>query len=135
MTTPLSNIRALTFDCYGTLIDWEQGILSILRPWADRNRVAADDDALLAAYARAESACEPETPGALYPEILRRVQGRLAEVFGVAPSDEDAARLAQSVGDWPVFPDTPGALAEFKMRYKLVIVSNVDRASLARTNV
>ncbi|HUU44984.1 MAG TPA: haloacid dehalogenase type II [Acidobacteriota bacterium] len=131
----LSAIKALTFDCYGTLIDWERGIGDVLHPWAARHCITVSDEDLLAAFAEAEPACEAESPSAPYPDILRAVHRRLAHRFDVSPSRGDADALAQSVGDWPVFPDTPAALHELKKRYKLIVVSNVDRASFARTNL
>lgn len=131
--TELSSIRALTFDCYGTLVDWEQGILSVLRPWARGAGVQADDDALLQAFARAEPACEHEMPGALYPEILRAVFPRIAAAFDRPSHHGIAADLAASVGTWPAFADTTDALRRLGSRHRLVVVSNVDNASFAAT--
>ncbi len=131
--TSLTDFSALTFDCYGTLIEWESGLLAALRPWAKRAGVSASDDQLLEAFAAAESAAERETPSALYSDILRDAHSRLCRGFGVAPAPDDADALARSVGDWPAFPDTADALRRLKRRYRLVIVSNVDRASFART--
>ncbi len=129
----LSGFKALTFDCYGTLIDWETGILSALRPWAARHDITSTDDALLEVYAQAESACEQTTPKAVYREILRATHGRIAARWG-KPNDPQAAdALAESVGDWPPFADTAAALERLKQWHRLVIVSNVDRASFART--
>jgi len=133
-TQPLSTFTALTFDCYGTLIDWESGLLAVLRPWADRHDLAAPDDDLLGAFARAESAEELARPGALYTDILRAVHRRIAADFSINPTAEDADALARSVGEWPVFPDTADALRRLRSRgLRLVVVSNVDNASFART--
>lgn len=129
----LSDFKALTFDCYGTLIDWETGLLAVLGPWRDRHGLAASDEELLAAYGREESRAEHETPGALYPDILRQVHRRLAAGFSVAASEEEPDRLATSVGDWPAFADSPEALRALQKTYQLVIFSNVDRASFARS--
>ena len=126
--------RALTFDCYGTLIDWETGILAALRPWPTRHRLALDDDALLAAFGEAESRIQKEAPRTLYPDVLRASQRALAKRFGVAQEAADADSVARSVRDWPAFADSPAALAYLKRHYKLVIVSNVDRASFAHSN-
>jgi 2-haloalkanoic acid dehalogenase type II len=131
----LTGFKALTFDCYGTLIDWERGILDVLRPWVKRRHVEATDDRLLELYAAAEATSEAETPSALYPDILRAVHRRLADELGITASDEDAAILAESAGKWPPFPDTVAALQQLKQSHKLVIVSNIDRASFATTNV
>ncbi len=131
MTRPLDAFDLLTFDCFGTLIDWERGILDVLRPWAARNGVKADDDALLAAFARAEPAEQAENPSVSYPDILRGVMRRLARDLAAFADAADAEALARSVADWPAFPDTPNALERLKRRARLVIVSNVDAASFS----
>lgn len=129
-----STIQALTFDCYGTLIDWETGLLSVLRPWADREELAdISDNGLLAAFSLTEPLVQTEWPAAQYPTILQEVMRRLANQFEAAASETDCIALAESVGNWPAFADTPGSLARLKSRFRLVIVSNVDRASFARS--
>jgi 2-haloacid dehalogenase len=139
----LTDFSALTFDCYGTLIDWETGILAALRPWTAAHRVEAGDEELLAAFGRAESRREAADPTSPYPRILAGVLEDLAEEFGVTASPEEfgvtaspeeAAAFGGSVKDWPAFPDSPEALAYLKRHYKLVIVSNVDRASFRHSN-
>jgi 2-haloalkanoic acid dehalogenase type II len=130
----LSEFKALTFDCYGTLIDWERGLLDVLRPWAERHRVDVNDERLLEEFAHAEAACERATPTALYPDILRAVHRRIAKRLGVPASDSDADWLAESVGNWPPFDDTVAALQQLKKTHKLAIISNVDRQSFAETN-
>jgi len=130
----LRDFSALTFDCYGTLIDWETGILTALRPWAAAHGVEVDDGALLAAFGRAESRREAADPTAPYPRILAGVLEDLAEEVGATATPEEAAAFGDSVKDWPVFPDSPEALAYLKRHYKLVIVSNVDRASFRHSN-
>ena len=129
----LRDFRVLTFDCYGTLIDWETGILAVLRPWAARAGIAEDEAALLAAFAEAESAAQAGRPSALYPDILRDTHARIAAKFGAEPDPAAAAALGDSVGDWPAFPDSPAALAQLKQWHKLVIVSNVNRDSFAKS--
>ena len=69
----LTDFKALTFDCYGTLIDWELGLLDVLQGWVRRKRIQVTGDRLLALFAKAETACEQEMPTALYPDILRAV--------------------------------------------------------------
>jgi 2-haloacid dehalogenase len=130
----LDSFSALTFDCYGTLIDWEAGILAALRPWAAARRVRAGDEELLAGFAQAESrreAAEPTTP---YPRILAGVLEDLAEAFGTDVHPQEAEAFGASVKDWPAFPDSAEALAYLQGHYKLVIVSNVDRASFRHSN-
>jgi len=129
----LHDFTTLTFDCYGTLIDWEAGILAAARPWLDAKGVTADDEAVLAAFAKSEAAQEAANPAMLYPDILAAVHTDMARAFGVAADAEAARRFGQSVGDWPAFPDSPAALAYLKRHFRLVILSNVDRASIARS--
>lgn len=127
------SIDWITFDCYGTLIDWEAGILAVLRPWAGREGVRASNDELLVAYGDAESAQEHETPQAAYREILRGTMARIAGRLGKAATAADQDALAYSVGNWPAFPDTAESLRALQRWHKLTVVSNVDRASFART--
>jgi len=124
---------ALTFDCYGTLIDWETGLSAVLGRWAARNGVDASGEELLAAFAEAESRAEVDHPSMLYPDILRLSLTSIARTFGSVCDDHSADELAHSVGGWPTFPDTADSLRLLKRRYKLAIVSNVDRASFALT--
>lgn len=132
---PLRNYKALTFDCYGTLIDWEQGILSVLRPWAVRHALDTTDVQLLDVFSQAEHRCQEATPSALYPDILRAVHVRLATHFGLSSLEDDADALAASIKDWPAFEDSPAALATLKRHYKLLILSNIDKSSFAHSNV
>jgi 2-haloalkanoic acid dehalogenase type II len=127
------DFRVLTFDCYGTLIDWETGILEVLRPWAARAEISATDAEILGAFGEAESAAEHDLPTAIYPEILRATHRRMAKNFGVAGDGSAADLLGRSVGDWPAFADTTDALKRLQRRFKLIVVSNVDRESFART--
>src|ERR1044071_1376200 len=130
MTAPsLDQFEALSFDCYGTLIDWETGLLAALEPLLARAQPRPATRQVLEAYAAAESAAEEAYPSDPYPQILARVWSALADEFGVEDDPQDRARFAQSVGDWPPFADTGEALRSLKQRYKLIILSNVDRAS------
>jgi 2-haloalkanoic acid dehalogenase type II len=133
MALALGDFDALTFDCYGTIVDWETGILRALRGLRAAPRAPRDDDSVLAAFAAAEATEEHAPPGAPYPEILRRVHSRLAAEFGAGPAPEAAAAFAGSVGDWPPFPDSVEALRSLERSHLLAILSNVDRASFART--
>lgn len=129
----LGRFAALTFDCYGTLIDWEAGILRQLRAWARRHGIGAGDDALLAAYGEAETRFEAVRPALPYPQVLRCVHANLARRFAVAPDEAAGIAFAASVGDWPAFADTPKALRYLQRFYWIAIVSNVDRRSFAAT--
>ena len=130
----LSEFEAISFDCYGTLIDWEAGLGAVLSPWARDQGVSIGTEELLEGFAQAEARQEVQTPSALYPEILTAAMRSLGASLGVDVTAEQSARLATSVPDWPAFPDSPGALAELSSRYKLVILSNVDRRSFAGSN-
>src|SRR5580704_18559203 len=121
----LSDYPVLTFDCYGTLIDWESGIWQALRPLLARCPNTPARDAALAAFGAAESTQERETPALVYSQLLARVHRRLAERWGVASSDAEAAAFGASVGDWPAFADSAEALAYLKRFCKLAILSNV----------
>ena len=128
----LSDFNALSFDCYGTLIDWETGLLEALKPLRDRAGVSDDD--LLTAYGEAEHEVEVEHPGLIYSQLLEKVHATLCRRLGVAEDRDEAAKLGASVGDWPAFADSPDALRYLKQHFKLVILSNVDRASFAGSN-
>jgi 2-haloacid dehalogenase len=130
----LADYEALSFDCYGTLIDWEAGIAAVLTAWARENGVDQDAEALLAAYADLEAATEAAQPGARYPQVLATSFCALGGQLGVPVTPEWAAELGNSVPDWPAFPDSAGALASLARQYKLIIVSNVHRAGFAASN-
>jgi 2-haloacid dehalogenase len=130
----LTDFDALSFDCYGTLIDWEAGIAAVLSRWASSLGVGIDEEALLAAYARHEAAAEAGHPRDLYPAILARSMRGLGSELGAEVSEDDAQALARSVPDWPAFADSRDALRELGKRYKLIILSNVDRDSFAGSN-
>ena len=126
--------EALSFDCYGTLIDWETGLANALRPWARRNGLDLDDEALLAAHGRHESGVQDEVPAARYPVILAETMRRVGAELAAPVTDAEAAVFGQSVKDWPAFPDSAAALGRLSQRFKLIIVSNIDRASFAASN-
>ena len=125
--------RVLTFDCYGTLIDWETGILAVLRLWAVGVDIWASDGEILRVFGEAESAAEHDLPTALYPDVLRATFARISKHFGRPEDSATAEVFGKSVGDWPAFADTIDALKRLQRRFKLIVVSNVDRASFART--
>ena len=135
MTMRLSDFRVLTFDCYGTLIDWETGIWDALQPLiAASGRRDLVRTAMLEAFGVLENQQEAETPALPYPEVLSRVHAAIADRFDMptnAQLDED---FGDSLAHWPAFPDSAGALRFLKTRYKLVILSNVNRAGFAASN-
>src|SRR6185369_8421837 len=99
----LADYDALSFDCYGTLIDWEAGIAAVLAPWAREQGLDASDEELLLAYADHEAAVEREAATALYPDVLAMAFRRTGEQLGAPVSDAWAQRLGDSVPDWPAF--------------------------------
>ena len=131
----LTDFKALTFDCYGTLIDWETGIWSALQPLITasgrRDLHRAD---LLETFGRLENRLEVEMPDLPYPQILARVHHALSLESGLRSTPELDEAFGQSVAHWPAFADTAAALRYLKTRYRLVILSNIDRASFAASN-
>ncbi|GHH49636.1 haloacid dehalogenase type II [Lentzea cavernae] len=130
----LTQFKALSFDCYGTLIDWETGIAAVLSPWARSEGLSLPDEQLLLAYGREEAVVAAEKPFRLYPEVLAEAFRRTGAALGRGVSDEQARRLGSSVPDWPAFPDSADALARLASHYKLIIVSNVHRDGFAGSN-
>jgi 2-haloacid dehalogenase len=131
----LTDFKVLTFDCYGTLIDWESGISNALVPLAKKAKAPAERDQLLQIFARHESAQEEATPAMPYSQLLSVVYKRLAKEWGIDVTNEEANIFGASVPDWPEFPDSVNALRHLKKHYKLVILSNVDRISFRSSNV
>jgi 2-haloacid dehalogenase len=143
----LADFDVLSFDCYGTLIDWESGICSALGPLLSRAGppmraalgvtradVRLSREALLVAFGRLESRQQEKTPDMVYPDLLAEVHGQLALELDVARDLAEDAAFGRSIADWPAFPDTVGALRYLKQHFRLVILSNVDRASFKATN-
>lgn len=122
----------LTFDCYGTLIDWESGILTALRPLLARAGGRADAT-VLRDFAACEARQQAATPAMLYADVLTAVHGQLARQWGAAPDAAEDRAFGASIADWPPFPDTVAALTALQTRFRLVVLSNVDRASFAGT--
>ena len=131
----LTDFDTLTFDCYGTLIDWETGIAAALEPLAARAGRAIDASERVAAFARHEHEEQARAPQALYPEILAAVHTAVAHDWGLGPDPELARAFGDSVPDWPAFPDSAEALRYLARHYRLVILSNVHRAGFAASNV
>jgi 2-haloacid dehalogenase len=128
----LDSYEILSFDCYGTLIDWEAGILSSLSPVLARHGLSVPDEALLQAFGQLESAAE-QAPYRTYAEVLGEVVEGLGRRFGFMPDAADRGALAASLADWPPFPDTRKALRALKSKYRLGIISNIDDDLFAGT--
>lgn len=130
----LSDFKVLTFDCYGTLIDWETGLLEALRPLTSRLTGEVSDEDVLAAYARYEPIQQVHTPTKLYSELMATVFRRMAEEWSAPVSWDECLKLGRSIEAWPAFSDSVAALAYLKQHYRLVILSNVDNDSFAASN-
>jgi 2-haloacid dehalogenase/putative hydrolase of the HAD superfamily len=130
----LTDFKVLTFDCYGTLIDWESGMAEALRPLADKAARKLSRDEILEAHARHESSQQLTTPAKRYSELLAIVYKRLAEEWGLSATWDECLAYGRSIKDWPAFPDSAEALIYLKRHYKLVILSNVDNESFAFSN-
>ncbi len=130
----LTDFKALTFDCYGTLIDWETGMFEALEPLISRAARPLTRDGVLEAHARHESSQQLQTPAMRYRDLLAVVHKRLAEEWGVAATWAESLAYGRSVPNWPAFPDSAAALQYLKQHYKLAILSNVDNQSFAASN-
>ena len=126
--------RALSFDCYGTLIDWETGIRQALQPWAAGHCLDTGADELLDRFGAHENLIQSESPTLLYPLVLAEALRRIGADLNVDVSDAESSEFGDSVGSWPAFADSAAALRRLRQRYRLIILSNVDRESFARSN-
>lgn len=124
MIDPLS-IKACTFDCYGTLVDWETGLLGALRPILDRGACHPSDAHIVSAFAEAEREVES---GAYLPyrEVCAEVTRLVAHRFAVPLKPGEEHHLALSIRDWPAFEETPAVLRALKARYRIGVLSNID---------
>ena len=135
MARRLTDHSVLTFDCYGTLIDWETGIWDALQPLLAANPTADPARShVLDAFDRFEAAQQAATPTLPYPGVLECVHRSLAEDLSLATSAELDAAFGASVPSWPAFPDSADSLLYLATRFDLVILSNVDRAGFAASN-
>ena len=135
MTKKLNHYKALTFDCYGTLIDWESGIWDALQPLIHQNhRNDITRSIALEAYAAIESKQQAETPAMIYPQILQNVHETFARQFDLETTDALNQAFGNSVAHWPAFPDAADALRALQQHFKLVILSNIDNESFAASN-
>ena len=128
----LRRFDVISFDCYGTLIDWETGILNALRPVRDAANFRTSDDETLELYALLESTLE-SGEYRRYRDVLRSVTRGIVQRFEVPPETLDADALGDSLGQWPPFPDTIESLKRLKQHKKLAIVSNTDDDLFAQT--
>ena len=118
-------ITTLTFDCYGTLIDWEAGVLDVLRPLLARHGAMPSDDEIITVFQDLDAAlCKP--PYKPYRAVLAGVAEGLGRHFGASLEPRDRDVLALSIPSWKPFPDTVAALHALGRRYRLAIISNID---------
>ena len=129
----LRDFDVLTFDCYGTLVDWEAGILAGFRPAFERRGRTMDGEALLERYAGVEAELEAG-PYLAYREVLGRAFRRLLQEDGIEPTEEEVAAFAGSVRDWPAFPDAASALELLGSRFRLGVITNCDADLFAASN-
>lgn len=135
MTARLDAFTTLTFDCYGTLIDWETGIWDALQPLiAASGRDDITRAPAIEVFARLQVEQQAATPGMLYPALLAEVHRAFAAHYGLETKAEMDAAFGASLPHWPAFADSADALRRLKRRYRLVILSNVDRAGFAASN-
>ena len=130
----LSDFKALTFDVYGTLIDWETGMVTGLKPLIDKVSQSLSRDDILEAHAYHESTTQRWTPAKLYSDLLPVVYRRLAEEWDVEVSWEECQAYGLSVRQWPAFEDSRAALAYLKQHFKLVVLTNTDNQSFQGSN-
>lgn len=127
----LARVTTLTFDCYGTLIDWEAGVIDVLRPLLARFGVTQSDDEIIAAFLDIEAPlCEP--PYRPYRTMLAEVVEGFGQLFGFPVEDAERQSLVASAS-WRAFPDTVAALRALAARYRLAVISNIDDDLFAST--
>lgn len=135
MTHPIDyrQVDALTFDCYGTLIDWETGLTDAFRPILEAHGVALDREDVLTRFARHEAAAEAGDYRR-YTDVLAAGLHGVAAELGFSPNDDEVALFSRSVEAWPAFPDSVDALARLKTRFRLGVITNCDDDLFAASN-
>jgi 2-haloacid dehalogenase len=128
-----SGFEALTFDCYGTLIDWETGLVDAFRPVLEAHAVAAGDEELLARYAGYEAEAEAG-PYRSYRDVVGAGLRGVAAELGFTPTDAEVTAFGAAVADWPAFPDAAEALDRLQQRYRLGVITNCDDDLFAASN-
>jgi 2-haloacid dehalogenase len=121
----LFQFKVLTFDCYGTLIDWETGIFSVLRPILAAHGKSISDSGILKLYSELEFEAQQ---GEFHPyrEVLQSVVRGFGEHLGFNPTEAEVRSLPESLATWKPFPDTVAALRKLASHYRLAILSNID---------
>jgi len=127
-----SRFTTISFDCYGTLIEWEAGILPVMRGVLGRHGKTLTDAAILELYGEFEVEAESGAYQS-YRDVLQSVVRAFAERLGFTPGPADISSLSESVPSWPAFPDTVAALRQLQKRYRLAVISNIDDDLFAET--
>ncbi|KAH7115081.1 HAD-like domain-containing protein [Dendryphion nanum] len=129
----LSDFRLLSFDVYGTLIDWERGLVEALQPTLKKNnKTDVDPKFILKQCQPIMSSQQKKSPDMHYSALLSTIHPKLCELLDCArPSEEESRAFGDSVGNWEAFPDSVEALKRLKKHYKLVVLSNVDNKSFS----
>jgi 2-haloalkanoic acid dehalogenase type II len=142
---PLLSFKLLSFDIYGTLVDWETSIVKAFQPLLSHlpssspyAHLKADRLALAAHFNQHEHALQVEQPTLRYDKVLTEAYLRIAKELDISyenPSEleSEAISFGNSVGEWTAFPDTVDACKRLSKFYKLVPLSNIDRASFTKT--
>jgi len=129
-----NQFEVVSFDCYGTLIDWESGILPVLRQLLSSREIDLSNDATLELFAEFESEFEKSEDNYIkYREILQQVVQQFGNRFNFEPTETELNCLSESIKNWQPFPDTVAALAALKQKYKLAVISNIDDDLFADT--
>ncbi len=130
----LNDYKVFSFDCYGTLIDWETGIVENLKPLTCRLNSALQADTILEIHAICESRIQARYPTMKYSDLLAKVYQDIAGQWNISIDVDESVKYGHSVGTWPAFKDSVEALKVLKKHFQLAILSNVDGASFAKSN-
>lgn len=133
MNLSLDQFDYLSFDVYGTLIDWETGIVEALRPILIRHELEWSDNQILDAFAANESVAQ-QSPYSTYREVLTEVLQRIGAANGFIPTPDDLQAFSSSVPNWPAFPDSAESLAILKQHFRLAVITNCDDDLFAESN-
>ena len=127
-------IEAVTFDCYGTLVDWDTGVAAFVAEWRARTAAAFDTDSFIGAFADAQRRHQDMRPFKPYRRVLADSFVEAAKNHGIEATEADARAFAASAGGWPPFPDTVAALGKLAGTCVLGVMSNIDEESFAETH-
>lgn len=131
MPLDLTKFKALTFDVYGTLIDWEPSVISMFQSVGDQYNIDLSRDQLLAEFDRARARLQQLRPALLYPDVLRRAYDEFCERYDVPVNNAERELFANTVMLWPAFPDAKEALAYLQSHFEIGLLSNIDNNSLS----